>query len=194
MIDRFENILGIITEPSMFGIEWWSGFDPQNSGAQMAKFNEATFKGCVSSLFGIDPDTVRFTPTQPGQNGMFIGYLFGDTARNNEIGVVNDVSYNSTQLGHMTLSPSARDGGTILGVGGRPDGKGFATYSPYRNYTASNLTNQALITVIQIHELGHSLSWITGKHPTPKHHKDDPGRALEECVFGGDVNRYGRIE
>ncbi len=171
---------------------------PQNPGREMAKFDEAKLRECVKA-YGFDPNSIQFTPSQRGQGGKFLGYAPWDTQRTNGIGIVNDVSYNSVQIGHMGLGPPDT-GVTINGIGGRPDGRGFAEYSPYHNYTSRSLTNPIAIIATQIHELGHSLSMITGVHPETAPYsrirpsgKPDDGTFLERCVFGGEVGNNGRL-
>jgi hypothetical protein len=93
----------------------------QTSGREMAKFDLAKLKECVKA-YGFDPNSVEFMPSQPGKGGTFLGFAPWDSQRISGLGVVNDLSYNSVQIGHM--GRGAPDSGiAINGPGGRPDGR-----------------------------------------------------------------------
>lgn len=166
----------------------------------MAKFDLTKLKECVKA-YGFDPNSVEFTASQPGKGGTFLGFAPWDTQRSSGLGVVNDVSYNSVQIGNIRTGHGPPDTGiTIRGTAHTPDGRGLAEYSPYRNYTSSNLTNPIAIIATQIHELGHSLSMITDVSPETAPYsrlrpsgKPDDGTFLERCVFGGEVGNNGRL-
>lgn len=152
----------------------------------MAKFDPVKLKECVKP-YGIDPNSVEFTASQPGKGGTFLGFAPWDSQRIMGLAVVNDLSYNSVQIGRMRgRTPDV--GVTINGNGYRPDGKpGLEEYSPYRNYTSSNLTNPIVIIAVQIHELGHSLTMITDVRPetepySPLFGRVDSGTYLETVL------------
>jgi hypothetical protein len=73
----------------------------------MPSFNEQKLKDCVKH-YGIDPNSVRFTPTRPGQNGIFIGYTPADKERNLEGGIVNDVTSLYFEADRQHGSPQLR--------------------------------------------------------------------------------------
>ncbi len=144
------------------------GGDP-GGGRQEQEEKEVTktLPDCVDELFGVSLRS--FTPSRPGSSGAFVGY--GPDSRRNRgnnatITVVNDVrTLSSSFMGWLTGSPT--------------DGMTFGI-NPYRNFTANDVRNPSQILRIQVHELGHSLTYVTGaadKGPR------DAGYRLEDCVF-----------
>jgi RHS repeat-associated protein len=161
---------------------------------------EMNLDSCLRTMYNLR--VTSFTPSQKGKHGNVNvnstdGRRFGPAAGFG-FGVVNDAtSFNSVQIG--TIGGGGTDDGvTALGFAPSPDGQGFQQYSPHINYTANNLTNPTYIMAVQIHELGHSLTMITGiqpKIPSKARRPGGPdgGTPLERCVFGGEVGRNGRI-
>jgi hypothetical protein len=143
-----------------------------------------------------------FKPSRDGHNGSFTGEgSYNPTAvdnRNNPersfgpIFVVNEVNaYNQRRLSQIA---GDADNTTIGATFYLPN----SSYSPYRNFTASDLTNPTAILAVQVHELGNSLSMITGKSLPPPavpgiNGDKDAGVTFERCVFGGDVTRNGGL-
>jgi len=74
---------------------------------------------------------------------------------------------------------------------------------PYYNWVANDYASDARTSYValmaaQIHEIGNSLSFLTGKKPRAKDPNlrkadKDSGMALEECVFGGFVEPGGSV-
>lgn len=119
--------------------------------------------GCTKDLFGVE--TRSFTGSRRGSNGSFTGFgpdSISNGGNNSQIDVVNEVNaftssrlksiYNQGLPVNQQLGP-----GVILDGYTGPTGSG---YTPYRNFTASNLRNAAYILQVQVHELGHSLDEI----------------------------------
>jgi hypothetical protein len=185
-----------------FGIGF--GFGPQNTkvgqaggpagpAAHTNTAFENKLNACTKQLFGVDLQS--FTRSRHGQNGSFTGYgadAYGAGGSDTQITVVNEVnSYTSNQLAAMAgLSPNS---GVMGLTGTTPSG-----YTPYRNFTASGLTNSTAILATQVHELGNSLRRITrvtmdpNSQPVPSG-DHDPGTRLEKCVFGGEVDWNGHL-
>lgn len=164
---------------------------------------ENKLNDCTQRLFGVELRS--FTPSRRGQNGSFTGYgadSYDNGGFDAEIMVINEVrAFTSTDLRNQQNTalaargqPPLPAGSFIMGrVGTTPSG-----YTPYRNYTASDLRNSRAILATQIHELGNSLRAITGVTMVPNSVQGiggdaDPGTRLERCVFGGEYDRNGRL-
>jgi hypothetical protein len=96
-------------------------------------------------------------------------------------------SFNRVEIGRISADTKPGAGVTIKGMSYSADGKTLVMYSPHINYTANDLKSLADIIRVQIHELGHSLYYITGISPRTRSamtRGDDEGVALERCVFG----------
>ncbi len=113
---------------------------------------------CISEIYKIALRT--FVPSAPGQNGNF----FGLDAAGTIIRVENDVSsYTSEGLGNLSLT-FERTAGFTWG------------WMPNRNYTANDLpANQ--YPFVQIHELAHSLDFITSGRSS-----EESARRLQDCL------------
>ncbi len=154
---------------------------------------ERKLNECTKQLFGLELNS--FTRSRKGHNGSFTGYgadAYSAGGSDTQITVVNEVnSYTSNQLGAMAGLPP--NSGVMGLTGATPSG-----YTPYRNFTASDLTNSRAILATQVHELGNSLRRITrvtmDPNPEPVPSGDhDPGTRLEKCVFGGEVDWNGHL-
>jgi hypothetical protein len=107
------------------------------------------------------------------------------------ISVVNEVSaYTSAQM--ITFYNQGKPPSQQLPANANVTGYTGSTpscYTPYRNFTASNLRNPMEILKTQVHELGHSLAAITGvgfdQNNTP-----EAGWKLEDCVRNGGGFKY----
>jgi hypothetical protein len=162
----------------------------QRGGGRRNHVNKKVLNKCIQDLFGVT--LKQFNESSQGQNGSFLG-RGPDTLRNGgndaNISIINDVnSFSSQQL---------QAKGTKGGAAPPPPGRNILGLelpgNPYVNYAANNLSNyvvnQALVpnvmASIQVHELGNSLSDITGAafNPATVPGLDkDPGQALENCV------------
>lgn len=154
---------------------------------------ENKLNACTKQVFGVELQS--FTPSRDGHNGSFTGYgadAYSAGGSDTQITVVNEVnSYTSNQLGAMAGLPP--NSGVMGLTGTTPSG-----YTPYRNFTASGLTNSRAILATQVHELGNSLQRITRvtmgpNSPPGLGHDTDPGTRLERCVFGGEMDQSGHL-
>jgi len=116
---------------------------------------------------------------------------------NSSIHVVNEVNAfdtaGITAIAHSYGHKGVKDGITIPERVRNQEGidLGESGFSPYRNFTASD-ANRAVNWVggipeyvrVQIHELGNSLSLITGNQFSsfPKENDQDAGQAFQNCV------------
>lgn len=178
---------------------------PQNpaqpSTSQRTPF-ENKVNECTQRLFGVELRS--FDPSRRGHTGSFTGYgadAYGSGGSDTEITVVNEVNaYTSSQLRSQSdaarvaagLQPGDPNRFVMGRTGTTPSG-----YTPYRNFTASNLTNSRAILATQIHELGNSLRTITGvtmgpNSPAGLGGDTDAGTRLERCVFNGEIDPNGR--
>jgi hypothetical protein len=104
--------------------------------------------------------------------------------------MTNSSSFSSAQLRDMSndyamrnpTHPKVGAGELVLGVTFGFGMAGSVTVSPYTNYLANNppadFSSNYSYLRRQIHELGHSLSTITGRGTGER------GKQLEDCVFG----------
>jgi RHS repeat-associated protein len=177
------------------------GGAPQNPATPTRTPFENKLNECTQRLFGVELKS--FTASQRGSNGSFTGYgadAYGSGGSDTEIAVVNEVrAYTSNDLRNQynaNLTPGQQPlpaGSFVMGrAGPTPSG-----YTPYRNFTASNLTNSRAILATQIHELGNSLKAITGvtmgpNSPAGLGGDTDAGTRLERCVFSGEIDLNGR--
>jgi RHS repeat-associated protein len=123
---------------------------------------------CVKQIFKVTEQS--FTPSTPGTFGSFTGTL----ANNKEFTVTNDAKTYSTNTLTWRYAPlTALLGGSIYGY--------TNGLSPYKNYTANDLSPSELTTAIQIHELGHSLAAISFGNPFAR---ESWGDKLLDCVTG----------
>jgi hypothetical protein len=153
-------------------------------GVKLSDFQESRV-GKNGSFTGVGPDSgltqsnvgpAEWATSFPGNDGRFE--------------VINDVNaYSSQKLLDInnTDNPTPLPPGTKVGgyTGPTPSG-----YTPYRNFTANDLTNEMVIIQVQIHELGNSLRAITKAASNanivvtnPGNAPDrDPGAKLQKCV------------
>ena len=173
--------------------------DPQSAGGSLGNpFKSLTpfqskLNACTKQLFGVELGS--FTRSRRGHDGTFTGYgadAYSAGGSDTQITVVNEVnSYTSNQLAAMSgLPPNSG----VMGL----TGSTASGYTPYRNFTASGLTNSRAILATQIHELGNSLRRITGvtmdpNSPAGLGGDTDPGTRLERCVFGGEIDSHGHL-
>jgi hypothetical protein len=116
---------------------------------------------CVREIYGVDVRT--FVPSGPGSNGNFIGNINGKT-----FSVENDVgSYTAAALGVISYK--------FHPIAGYTNG-----FSPYLNYTASDLQPVEAFALTQIHELGHSLDVIMSGNPFGTN--EASAERLEDCL------------
>jgi RHS repeat-associated protein len=147
-----------------------------------AQINSA-INSCAENLFGIT--LIDFDPSSKGHNGSFTGRTIDghQIAGNPQVHIVNaTTSYTIAQL--TAMSPHARG---YVTVGLEHPG------SPHRNFTASDrekiaseIVGVSSFVQTQIHELGNSLSDITGTHfsSSPKKRDQDEGQAFQDCIAG----------
>lgn len=153
-------------------------------------------KTCVNQIYGVD--LTSFTAANGDTLGKFWGTGFDRYAgRNGSILVMtNASSFSGSQLAEMNNDyarrypdkhqPMLRPGDVVGGATFSFGRAGLIQVSPYVNYLANdfdrtvkwNLSNQGSFLFRQVHELGHSLSDITGKG------KGERGDQLTNCVFG----------
>jgi YD repeat-containing protein len=150
-------------------------------------FNQARFSFCLKNLFSVNIKEVDSMPEPfSGQEVSRKGGLFSGMHGSKHIWVSTDMTtYNSSQI-PVNLEAGKRAGG-------------FVNKShPQTGYVASDLAQKApfdMVMAAWVHELGNSLRWITGLHPTAKNQNlrewdKDSGMALEECVYRGKVFEY----
>jgi hypothetical protein len=159
---------------------------------QKAKFDIDRFKDCISRLFGVSlaPDDGRsrsFSSTR--SEGQVVG------VRGDRVFTVNTsmTAYNSSEL--RAMSTTSLPPGTVTGV--------TLPSSPYLNFVASEIASNpsmpsVYVTAAQVHEIGNSLRYITGRTPRAidvnlYNYDHDAGNALGECVYGGWVLPNGTI-
>jgi RHS repeat-associated protein len=165
---------------------------------------------CIREFFTDKISLVDFSPTGKGQDGRFSGKDSWGTS----FDIVND-SHSYSRAGLLRLNVQAL-GPQVLLEGNRRVGVTYsgepysdpitgiempAPGNPWWNFTASDRdkgrTEQQDFTpcinpfvLTQVHELGNSLSFITGiKRSTPTRTDQDTGAAFEECTFN---KYYGR--
>ncbi len=147
-------------------------------------------------------DNVLFSNSPPG-GGTNSGWVDVSVKANGvttPARVNNDVSsYSAVELAGYLNQVSNRNMAWLAGVSlwGFQDKKGN-TFSAYTNYTANDLANYPNLNMgtklvdlvgryagVQIHELGVSMSKITGIYPKAKgtYADTDSGMAYEECVY-----------
>ncbi|HEY6806783.1 MAG TPA: DUF4214 domain-containing protein [Pyrinomonadaceae bacterium] len=198
VIDPFENSVASFANLTPLG--------PQNSGNLIdAKFDITRFNNCVKSLFVVDP---RPSPDNKAQGlvearqgvGSYSGYSY---LLGREFTLYTDArSKTSNQLSKEEGLPP----GTVYGR--------TNPSNPYLNYVASDHVGIVALAD-QVHETGNSISYIIAnsrsgawsddlqmtvrqvyRHPEPQRPDitdQDPGSALEECVFGGPVLKDGKV-
>lgn len=148
-------------------------------------------KDCVKEIYGVD--LTNFTSVTSGRHGVFQGTGYNRyTGHTGLIQVVTNASaYSSNQLRSMNNEyarryphkgqPVVQPGERVLGATFSFGMIGATQVSPYVNYLANNppssLSTDAAKQFLQVHELGHSLSDITGKG------SGERGKQLEDCVF-----------
>jgi RHS repeat-associated protein len=157
-------------------------FDP-NTGGGDSSVNQKVLAECVDQYFGVRLD--RFDKTQKGKNGLFVGYgpdTLSNGGNNKSIYVQNYVGFSSAQLVVLNNSlPNHK----LISKNSHLDGLEIPT-NPYNDYTAYDAISPMVET--QVHELGNSLSVITGAafNPETVHWNPlsdyDAGQLLEDCV------------
>lgn len=164
------------------------GGDGEPAGYVKRTALEKKLNECTKKLFGVE--LWSFTRSRDGHNGSFTGYgadALSSGGRDTQITVVNEVnSYTGSQLGTLHGTPNA----VLMGL---TFNTVSSTHTPYRNFTASGLTNSKAIIATQIHELGNSLRAITKvtmgpNSPAGIGGDTDAGTRLERCVFGGEID------
>ncbi len=161
---------------------------PQNTKPK-AQYSEDKFKDCLGKM-GVN--LVKFDP-----NDRLGGFSwFSDAEGRKHINAIyTDMSkYNTKEL---TETVRGRGGTGFSYVGWAPSGLiGL-------NYVASDYAKTAALVAVtakRIHEIGNSLEhdihrrlpW-NPNHPELYKQDNDAGMALEDCVFGGFVNRDGTV-
>ncbi len=193
---RMEDLLGI--ESSSGGSEEVGASlknAPQNPAPTPTPARtpfENKLNDCTQRLFGVEFRS--FSASRRGQNGSFTGYgadALSSRGSDSEISVVNEVNaYSQADIKRIT-------GQDWIGVAFGP-GNQARGYTPYRNFTANDLTNSRAILATQIHELGNSLQFITGVTMAPNSPAGlggdtDAGTRLERCVFKGEYDAKGKL-
>jgi hypothetical protein len=136
-----------------------------------------------------------FDPSAKGKNGSAtMNFTDGSTINGfSGFGVVNDVTtYSEKQLRAVEKKRTGSDPGRIAGMtmSGLQNGLYF---DPHTNYTVNELRGQpttkldklvGLQLSTQVHELGNSISDITGLQfsSSPREKDEDEGMAFENCV------------
>ncbi|HYX72902.1 MAG TPA: RHS repeat-associated core domain-containing protein [Nitrososphaera sp.] len=152
-----------------------------------AKYSEDKFRGCLNQM---DIDLVAFDPNDRTGSYSF----FRDMAGKQRIDAIysDTWKYDSKQLAEKT-----QKSGMVVGW----------TPSTWRglNYVASDYAQKAplvAVTATRIHEIGNSIfnqtgrtlrPWLVANYPDLAARDDDPGIALEACVFGGHVQPNGTV-
>jgi len=149
---------------------------------------------CVKDLYGVTLTSIR--AAKPGELGIFEGTGFDRHRRggsNGGILVTTDTkSFSMQELANMSNSyaqrypdrghPTVKPGELVLGATFSNGLALFTPVTPYTNYLANDppadFNSNSSYLRRQIHELGHSLSDITGRG------SGERGKELEECVFG----------
>lgn len=152
---------------------------------------------CSQALFGIG--LTAFDPTSRGHNGSFTGQTLDghQIGGNSSVNVVNEANaFDTAGITAIARSYGHKgkfDGITIPERVSNLEGidLGESGFTPYRNFTASDAYRYANwvggipeYVRVQIHELGNSLSYITGNQFSsfPEEKDKDPGKAFENCV------------
>lgn len=147
---------------------------------------------CVIDLYGVTFTSIQ--ASTPNAIGIFQGTgrdQYRRTGGDAPIIITTDSSsFSSEQLRNMNNDyasrhpdhPRAGPGSLVLGVAFGFGLAGIVPVSPYLNYLANNppadfSSNHSYLRR-QIHELGHSLSTITGRG------RGERGNQLEDCVYG----------
>ncbi len=113
---------------------------------------------CIDQIYDLDVRT--FVPSAPGQNG----YFFALDSKGTMISVENSVAFSSTVLTVASLSFERTAGLT-------------ARDYPELNFTASDLPRAAYLFV-QVHELAHSLDYLTSGKTS-----EESAKRLTDCVL-----------
>ena len=144
---------------------------------------------CLKDIYGVT--LTNITAATP--NGLGIVQGSGNDVRRGQGAIMvttNTSSFSSTDLKNMSndhakrnpTHPKVGPGELVLGATFGFGMAGIVTVSPYTNYLANNppkdFSSNYSYLRRQIHELGHSLSAITGKG------RGERGKQLEDCVFG----------
>jgi YD repeat-containing protein len=175
-----------------------------------AKFDPERFKSCLDQLFGVIPNKINDVvemedySTDTGlvfyqaRDYGFAGNFSGKA--NLGIGLDNEARVKDVfvQIDGRSYSPS--DLATISGADPKKVTVSGLTPGTYNGvvYVANNLNNFTKALAAAVHETGNALARETGKRPKVLSPQlliwdDDPGNALEECVFGGKVAPNGYL-
>lgn len=167
--------------PSLTGLLFIGGGGQGGGGggeAESSVPNTAALDYCTRTMFGVKLRT--FVPSIAGQFGVFNGFgpdAFSGRGSFTSIHVANDArTYSAAGITRIS-----GEGLTLTG--------GFTDRTkPFLNYTANDLNPREII-LNQIHELGHSLSYITGLFERYRGTRDVEywGSGLEKCF----LNRGG---
>jgi uncharacterized protein RhaS with RHS repeats len=181
--------------PSGDGSEWvtLAVIDPTSvKKGYSAEQIKAAVASCVSSLFKVV--LVDFQASSRARNGVFNGTNMNvSNPDNQQVSVVNEVhAYTANQLSRMHekfegLKPNSVGRLAGLTIGFTDISGNITGYSPYRNFTASDVKSNSstlsgvnAITDTQIWELGNSLGFIT--HTAIAGEGQEEGPMFEDCV------------
>jgi hypothetical protein len=146
---------------------------------------------CVKDLYGVTFSSIR--AATPGTLGVFQGTgddRYRPGTENVILVMTNTGSFSSRELANMSEDyrrrnpshPRVQPGELVLGATFGFGMAGLVNVSPYTNYLANNppadFSSNYSYLRRQIHELGHSLSTLTGRG------SGERGKQLEDCVFG----------
>ncbi|MGH9949781.1 MAG: hypothetical protein ACRD6X_21645, partial [Pyrinomonadaceae bacterium] len=188
--EHFTVIRNWNVSTSSFTFNWSLIPQPQQQTkpAEHAQRDKATQKGpktlknltkaleeCTRDLFQVK--VTSFTPSERGKAGN-VNFNFTDPNRRLNgymgFGVMNDVTSYSIVTAPEDVKIQAGKNQRITGF--------TNSGSPHINYTLSNITNWLDIVKTQIHELGHSLQYITRNAVGGFPQYDEAGWKLENCV------------
>jgi RHS repeat-associated protein len=182
--------VGVANESAIGGGGGGSGAPPKKSGVDMEKV-KAALNQCLGEMFGMS--LTSFTPSEKGKNGHATMNRLNGTFPNGltGFGVTNDnTTYTQAQL--SALSKKVGGSGSGLGLAGHGVYNGMML-DAHTNYTASDRNRFVsegqqrsgfpAFLASQIHELGNSVSYLTGiEFSNIKTRDKDPGAAFESCV------------
>jgi YD repeat-containing protein len=178
----------------------------QNSAAVDRKIRE-NIKTCALLLYGVE--LKDFNPAAPGRGGSFVGFGFdrnkGEYA---DIRIdTNVTTYDRADLntfyesfvkdhpGVLVPQPAGNNawGLTLPNSMVRYGNKPGAGFSPYLNFLAKDIpkqwNNSAWFELLQIHEIGHALAFLT----RDKIGQED-GKEFEDCVYDGPRATWKRMK
>lgn len=181
-----------------------TGPNPQKTGPHLGTVKKAIYD-CIQGLWKGVAQLVSFDPTTKGKDGKASITIFDSPGSIKEFATVhNSVKFPSGTLGYFYNASRGLTGtaGPLRGFTGYGSYKyeleaETLKFSPYVNYTASDVQNfgayfQNLANKIgdfqetQIHELGNSIRGLTGMDVGDINdpHDTDSGQQLSKCVNG----------